>query len=324
MNWTRQKQYLTGKNGQYKTDHIRGTGDFSNMDVGGNYEMAHAGGMDGSVLLGKPNFINPNNNLHNNIRENVLREQSFDNRIFIDSALRSIEYYPNPFKFDVKFDGILAKTEPVTFYYNGESYQYSHHVEGDTQIVITKGFKNVKYVNMNALIMPIFIDFLTQADGSYKPSLKCLKRFRYLILKIKELKSTKKYSNNQLIDGDGFVLVQDDTFGDSNEYWIPIYNNVSYYDSNLQNINRLSFEIYDNKGNPLVPTLDGKPHDFVTEYKKLIDRLKTINPKDSLIDQLLPKLNSLKCIVENIFPDVHMTFNVLDCMIDTVPNHAFT
>ena len=78
MNWTRQKAYLTGEMGSYPTDSVRGVNGVNNIKgnselsdtngfigsvgrSGSNYQKAYIGGMDGSMIMGPPDYNNQNN-----------------------------------------------------------------------------------------------------------------------------------------------------------------------------------------------------------------------------------------------------------------------
>jgi len=276
------------------------------------------------VILDEPLYENKQNTVHNNIGKEVLRHRTSNNSIFIDTELRNIEYYPEPFKFDVKFGGIAQKTECIRAIVGGEIFEYTRYIDGDTQIVIPRDFKNVKSVRIDAVIVPCSVHMIGKEDGSFGPS-PChrISNYKYLIMRIKELKTFKKYSNNPLINDNSLILTNDSTWGNLNEYWVPIDPTIQSYNSNLLNISRLSFELYDNKGNPLRYTLDGEPFNPVTEYRKTIDMVIGLKNQHQTSDYLLPYLKSLRSLMEYAYPEVHMNIETVEPELDTLPNFSY-
>lgn len=347
MNYSRQNAFMTGLNGGYGIEKIQGIdelGDANGFNDGttssgknhpnatyingqnSNYRDAFQGGMYGTVYMGNPDYVNPMNNLHNNIGERVMLEQTFDNKIFIDTAFKDYSKHPEPFRFVVKFNGKDPKTKNVSVNVDDETYCYPKYIEGDTEIVFDRIFKNVKYVNVNAMILPNYIDYKEQKDGSYVPSGKKLANaaYKYLILKIEELKNGRCYSNNQSLGKEFFIMKKDDDVSFNNQIWIPIYKNVGYFDSQLKFVDRLTVEICDDKGKRLCTTLNGENFDFFAEYRKTIDLIKHLknlktDRADEQIDLLIPKLKSLKIITDYLSPELHLTFNTLEPQIDTKP-----
>lgn len=353
MNRSRQKIYLTGMNELSEIDNI---GKNTNYQGYQKYQNAYQGGMNGSVLLNQPNYTNPNNTIHNNIGNNVLLEQTFDNKIFIDTSFCDHSKNCDPFKFTVKFNGRHAKINYISatvvteisnninnmnnidnknniyidnkhkIYVNKDSntFVYSKYLEGDSDIVFDRIFKNIKFVNVDALIMPDCITYKTNEDGSYSQCGHKLAKtkYKYLILKINELRNGRNYSNNPALGKESFIMKMDSDICLYNQIWIPIHKNVSYFDSQLKLIEKLNVEICDDKGVRLCTKLDGHCFDFFTDYRNTIDKvlhLQQLNTFDAneQIQQLLPKLKSLKNITESISPELHLTFNTLESQINT-------
>lgn len=330
MNWSRQKSYLTGMTGT-GTDVINGTSELTDTNAfnstidttGKNYKNAHIGGMNGTIMLSRQQYVNPNNILHNNMPENILNTQTFDNKIFIDSVLKDFSKHPEPYKFIVKFNGIQPTTEKIIVSIDDHEFSYDKFLKGDTTLVIHKEFKNVKYVNINALILPTHVDYETCQDGSYRKIGEHIgKKNKYLIMKIEELNNGRSYSNMKNLGKDSFIMKLDDISGINNEFWIPIYGNVCYFDSRLETIDRLTVEICDERGRRLCTTLDGVNHDFFRDYRKTIDyaiilkKQNTPTSRKQLCD-MLNKLKSLDMIVNCIAPELHLTFNTIEPQIDT-------
>lgn len=329
MNWSKQKSFLSGLHGSYATDNIRGTNDLTdyNGPSGGNYQSAFTGGMIGSMLVNKPDYANPHNNIHNNIGDRVLLEQLVDNKIFIDSYYRDHYRHYDPFKFTIKFNGIESKKEITALTVEGNVYDYCKYINGDTDIVFDRIFKNIRSVTINALILPYSINYVKKDDGSYDPSAHKLARhsYKYVILKINELRNGRCFSNNPALGRESFIMKMDTDICIFNQIWIPLHNNISYFESNLKIVDRLNVEICNHRGERLITTLDGQPHNFFLDYRKTIDEglhLQEQHNYDKL-KELLPKLNSLKNITEAISPELYLTFNTLESQIDTKPQFSY-
>jgi hypothetical protein len=311
-------------NGNYSTNSVSGISELSNMKFN-NYNESYNNNRN--VLLGPPNYNNPNNTLHNNLNDRIMREQLFDNKILINSLYRDYSKHPEPFSFMVKLNGKEAVIDNVDVEIKGIVYTYPKYISGDTHVVLPQTFKNIKQVYINALIIPSIIEYETQENGSYKTINKQIASVnKYIILKIKELQNYRNYTNNKNIGKESFVMTLDRTSGINNELWIPIYSSLSYFDSRLHNINRLTVEICDDKGNILCTKLDGKNHDFNAEYRKILNDIIHIRKHykkkeaDKMINCLIPKLDSLVQIIECINPEIHLTFVTYEPQIDTNPN----
>jgi len=336
MNNSRQKAFLTGVNGSYSTDHIMGQSELGNINAFngshdsnyvGNYNTSFLGGMDGSIHLGQPDYSNPNNLLHNNVSDRVLGEQVFENRLYIDSAFRDYSCHNDPFRFIVKFNGVYPKTECIHVDIDCETYSYTKYCEGDTNVLMDRVFKNIKAVIINTLFLPFAIDYKTNTDGSYEKSEKNFKKleYKYIVLKINELCNGRSFSNNKSLSQESFIMKLDDDSCFNFHRWIPTTNHVAYPDSRLKCIDRLTVEICNDKGEKLCPKLDGKPHDFFAEYRRLIDKIIVLENKEKNkdIEHLKPKLHSLKRITSYLSPELHVTFCTIDPQIQTLPQYRF-
>ncbi|VBB17979.1 hypothetical protein YASMINEVIRUS_442 [Yasminevirus sp. GU-2018] len=337
MNRSRQRQFLTGANGGYSTDIVTGQSELQNTNgfngstdsaYVGTYNTSYQGGIDGSVHLGPIDYTNPRNTIHNNIGDRVLAEQVFDNRLFIDSEFRDYSKHPDPFKFVIKFGGVDPQTESVQVEVDGNDYSYTKYLSGDTTVVMDRTFKNIKAVVVNTLILPYAIEFKTKENGAYEKSGRKLEKmfYKYIILKINELCNGRSFSNNKAFGQESFIMKIDDETCSNHHRWIPVSNHVSYPDSRLRVIDRLTVEICNDKGERLCPKLDGKPHDFFGEYRKLIDKILLLQKKggktsEEEIVKLTPKLESLKHIVSCLSPELHVTFCSLDPQIQTLPQY---
>ncbi len=329
MNWSKNKAFLTGANGSYSTDDEKGTNELTNpiLNNAGNYQQAYQGGMMGSTLLGMPDYNNQGNLLHNNVGSNVMREQIFETVLFLDNSLRDCDFCGNPFVFNVKFNGIKASTEAINFTYNDEMYFYNTHVKGDRQLVLPYHYRNCRALWVNRLIMPKTVHFISE-DGEYKPDLRLDKvssSYRYLVVAIEGLPTQKRLSTNCEIGCNSwFMSLDKDCFVGASIY-IPMYFNdkLVFYDSALQSLDKLTIKVLDDKCKLIYPTLDGKPFDFCVEYKKTIDRAigYAQQKKMEKIEALMPKLRSLKKVVEYISPEIHISIALQEVMLNTIPNY---
>lgn len=336
MNISRQRSYLTGQQGNRSTDQIKGQNEL-NMTDGfnssvernyfGNYTQSYQGGINGSVHLGQPEYINPRNTIHDNLGARILAEQIFDNRLLIDSSLRDYTKHNDPFKFIVKFNAIEPKTENVTVSINGDTYSYTKYLEGDTTVIMDRIFKNIKAIIINTLVLPRSIEYVTKENGSYEKSGKTLAKshYKYILLKIEEVTNCRTFSNNKAFGREFFVMKIDDESCVNFHRWIPISNNISYPDSRLNEITRLTVEICDDNGDRLCPKLDGKPFDFYADYQKTIDKVIMLQKKGDVNGARLlkPKLDSLKDIVTCISPELHLTICTLEPQINTLPQYRY-
>jgi hypothetical protein len=331
MNIANRKEYLTGRNGQYETDPITGVTPYLNTSQNyGKTNKVFQGGMTGEQLASHPNYSNPMNNLHNNIAQNVLFEQNMDNKVFIDAEYRNTAITDSknqPFKFTVRFKDseYTAETNIVTLEYNEEVYEYKVYVKDGREIIFPYVYHNVNYVIIDNLIMPSNIEFATQGDGSIKkvPGMRLARTQRYLVLKIDQFRNHKKVSNNPNLDNACFIMKNDDTSGVNNEFYIPIHDQVTAFQSTLPTIDRLDIEICDHKGKKLYPILDGEPHNFHKDYQESIEVLRVELEKDKKcqdqdkIDKLELRLISLRQIIDCIDPEIHLTINNVNQQINT-------
>ena len=324
------------KQKSYSTDNIRGLSEIAETNgYMGNYNTAYKGGMSGNVLLDFPDYTNPKNLLHNNVGDSVLLAQLSNNKLFIDSSIRDFSKSPEPYRFVVKFNGIVANTQDISVTVNGEIFKYPKYLSGDTDVVMDRMFKNVKYITINNLILPKCITFKKKIDGidveKYiyeKDENTIVEKYKYITLKIAELVNNNCYSNNKAFGKESIILKIYNDRCNNNNIWEPIFgasNSIVYPESKLMTITRLTVEICDDRGVRLCPTLDGVKHDFFSEYIRLIDQIaiSQMPPpqipilSSATILSLLPKLRSIKDIVDNLSPELHITIGVMESQINT-------
>lgn len=317
-NWTKQDAYLTGMTGKYRNSNVEGESNLNNRY--NNYGNAYRGGMNGATYLEKPHYNNPNNLMHNNVGDKVIDISQLPTKLFINSAIRDFTAMPEPYKYYIKFNAKLPTKEKVSIHVDNNEYFYYNYTSGDRSIVIERSFKNINQIAVDVVILPVYINFKTNDDGMYVPTGSQLsKTYRYIILKIPELSNCRKFSNMDTVTDDTFILKFDKDSGGRNMCWIPIHDSNSFFNSNLKNINRLSIELFDDKGNGLCTTLDGHNYDFYKEYRQLIDKLKKLHPDSEEALKYAPKLKCLREIIEHIYMEIHFTMYIVEPTINTLP-----
>jgi len=76
-------------------------------------------------------------------------------------------------------------------------------------------------------------------------------RYKFLILKVKELKNNRMYSTNTATADNTFILHVDRSIGNFHNVWITRFGTCTFPNSLLFNLERLSIEFYNNKGERL-------------------------------------------------------------------------
>ena len=104
-------------------------------------------------VIQQPNYKNTGNIMHNNIKDETLKEIIQEYQLFIDSKDRNKDTFPNPFSFVLTFNPLGNRTE--TCWENGTSKV----INGDPHPHISVDFKNVKYIRIDNLILPQYINY---------------------------------------------------------------------------------------------------------------------------------------------------------------------
>ncbi len=285
----------------------------NNMPSNNSFNNFNSAFQVNSPFIEKTDFRNKNNFLHNNLNENLLVEQIIEYNLNIDSKDRSLTAYPNPFNFTVTFGGHGSVTENKTYIkkssqslgaINESKYETKKIVyEGTPGPIINKKFKNVKYLRLDYIILPR-TNVIKKNDGSIVSS-DCLNdyissddvdkiayKYKYLMLRINEIKSDKILGTNRNLESDVFILYPDKLMGKNHIMWLPTYGSRNYKNSDLENISRLTFEILTPKGEQLYFYDDsGNKINIQNENDDLI--------KDCIFENMQMNLSIVMGVVEN-------------------------
>lgn len=200
-------------------------------------------------LIGKTDFKNYGNIIHNNIADNIFLERITEYQINIDSNDRKISQYPSPFKFAVTFGGSGGQTISNKNYNKNDG----EYFEGTPGPIIDRGFKNVKYVKLDYIMLPRFCK-LAHNNGKYEienAEENYFSNHGYLILKINELSSGRILGTNSLISGDSFIIYPDKIMGTDFVMWSTSNGSRIYNNSTLGNIDKLTITIMTPSGQQL-------------------------------------------------------------------------
>ena len=202
-------------------------------------------------LIPTQDYTNSGNLIHNNVASNIFNETTLDNMLHIDSYDRDTTNYPNSFKFTVSLGGAGTSREKV---YDKDTKTYKVvNYSGVPSPRIQKNFMNVKQVTLDKIFFPQYIVYersLVGGDYKYTGLTTISSKYRYLILKIKELDNNRIYSTNDRVGDDSFVLYKDKDLGGSNtEIWLSSFCKRTFLKSALKNLDKLSIEIVDPDGN---------------------------------------------------------------------------
>jgi len=282
-------------------------------------------------FIEKQDYRNKNNFLQNNVNETLLLEQIIEYYLNIDSVDRTLAAYPNPFKFTVTFGGHGPTIDRKTFVKKNtdicgtqnESKKFSKTIsyDGTPGPVINKKFKNVKYLRLDYIILPktniiirencIISNSSGASDGEFisgsgmsdincclseNQSDKIAYKYKYLILRINEIKSDKILGTNRNLENDVFILYPDKIMGSNHIMWLPTSGTRTYKNSILENINRLTFEIL---------TPDGEELNIYDENNKIVNITNETNKE------------IIECIDKNMQINLAVVMGVIENELNT-------
>jgi hypothetical protein len=259
-------------------------------------------------FIEKHDFRNKNNVLHNNMNENLLIEQIIEYIINIDSSDRSLTVYPSPFNFSVTFGGhgkitnyesIIKKTPQNIGAINESKFQQKTVQYNATPgPIIDRRFKNIKYIRLDYIILPIS-NIINSNIGSGSNNTEVLSteesdklsyKYKYLLLRVKEIKSDKILGTNRTLENDVFMLYPDKIMGNNHIMWLPTAGARTYKNSNLENITKLTFELLTPSGDILqIFNADNLEDEVVI----------TTNTDDNIKDTLAVSMALIFGVIEN-------------------------
>jgi hypothetical protein len=227
-------------------------------------------------LIPQQDYNNNGSLVHNNIDNNIFNEYMNDYTLHIDSYDRDLTAFPSAFKFIVSLGGAGTSTEKK---YDESSNTFKTiNYTGAPDPRIQRNFHNVKQIILDRLFFPQFCVYtrtIVAGVPYYSGKTAVSSKFRYLIVKIKELDNNKVFSTNNRVSDDSFIIYKDkDLGGSSTEIWLSSYCNKRVYPkSSLKNLDKLTVEIVDPEGNLLKHTyvIDGDATQ--TEYDMPLSEL---------------------------------------------------
>lgn len=288
----------------------------TNFPLNRNNYNFNQGYMPNQTMIEKPDFKNRGELIHNNVNDNVLSEHVTEYQIHIDSKDRTVTAYPNPCKFTVTFGGSGSQTVRRKVIYKAEDksqqrdYYEKVEIQGTPGPIIQRKFKNVKYIKLDYLILPRTLALVPNSSGEYELSTDpndYMTKYKYLIVKIKEVSSQRILSTNKAIGNDCFIVYPDKLLGgDDNSIWVSSNGARVYNNGLLGNLDKLTISINDPDGNVLMVT------DTTTDLE--VD-LKAIDDNCSLL--LAPQIDSLKCLYNYLQINLSFLLGVVENEIQT-------
>lgn len=209
--------------------------------------MFHRNDINASFAEPKPfiepmNFKNQNNVLHNNLHENLLKDQIKEHFINIDSKDRDAAINANPFSYTVYFG-----TPSSSYHYDKKTNKKTYIVNQSKPAIRTE-MKNVKMVKINSLIMPLYTKIIKNSvTNEYTLDKQdCLTKYRYLMMRIREFSSEDVLGTNEYLDT-SFVISVFDTVKDYYICYLPHPLKI-FPNSSLRNITKLTIDFFTPEG----------------------------------------------------------------------------
>lgn len=152
---------------------------------------------------------------------------------------------------------------------------------------------------------------------------------KFLILKVKELKNNRIFSTNIATSDNTFVLHVDKSLGNCHNVWITRFGTCTFPNSLLYNLERLSIEFCNNKGEKLKfgiifqynLRINNIHHKICLIFGKIDEEIKS-NINDSTIMEFpINELNNKKSWHRRMFNDI--LSHIDDCNIKKILNENY-
>jgi len=217
---------------------------FENLGMGFNFSKAYSANKQ--ELISRE-YHNRNELIHNNVEGDVVNEVLNEYIIHIDGADRDRTVFPNPFRYTVTLGG------------TGATQSDGQIIGGNPNPRIERNYRNIKQLKIKYVILPKYYRFNYVSTGEQSTYTESndgtfLRNYRYLILRIKELDTDKINSTNSACRPNTFVLYKNNIYSQTDAYtdiWVPTQPIITYADTNLKNLSKLSIDILDPSGNQI-------------------------------------------------------------------------
>lgn len=204
-------------------------------------------------IIEKINYANNGNLIHNNVGSEIMDESIVEYKIIIDSIDRDIKVYNSPFDFVVKFGAQSNGFVRYNSYKNGNLTAENSYMKGAPQPYINREFKNIKYIKLDTIVLPL---------GNKEEF--CLLDDRYISLVIPEIETDTVYTtgdnnvrydpvtNQSYTPPKPFAIVFPDKLTSKHHFTgTPYYGLKTYKSSRLGNITSMHIKFTDSYGMPI-------------------------------------------------------------------------
>jgi len=205
-------------------------------------------------MIPRMDYTNKGTIVDNNIGDDMHAENIVEYLLMINTYDRDLDIYPDPFHFNVIFNGASPVTETDT---TPAGVITTTRYTGAPNPRIQRIFNNVKYVRIDNAILPdtnvIKTDGAVPAD-QYKLSTDAIDQLdaqKGLVLKIDELRTDRVLGTGSFLSCDSNILYIDNEMGTDNQYWKPTHGLRTYPTSKLLNLKKLTIKLYKGDGTPL-------------------------------------------------------------------------
>lgn len=206
------------------------------------YENISQAFQNNQQIIGKPDFTNRGNVIHNNMGDSLRDQKITEYKIHINSKNRNTSVDRSPFSFKLPF--------------------------GSTQsFKIDRKINQVKYISIDAVILPrnVAIDvtkindsilcpanstYVNDSESSNNPLTNLIAN-KYLILKIEELQNSKNMSTSDELNSNTFILYHDKHMGIDGTLWRPIHGTIVYQTSQPFILSNMTISLYDFMNNKI-------------------------------------------------------------------------